>query len=142
MRPAVFQSATFAPEDFRFRPLEDRPAPDREVTGNDQEDDLLNRARRAFWNDDLPAAVNHYVKLIKMFPQDPDYLGELGNVYFEQGEKELAAQAYFESALRLENQGDRHRAVGLAELLRKIDPTYAKALEQHLDPSGRIESAH
>ena len=141
VRPAVFQSATFSSEDFRFRPLEDAPASSYEgVVGNNREDDLLNRARRAFWNDDLPAAVGHYQALIKAFPNNPDYLGELGNVYFEQRERELAAQAYFESAVRLENQGERHRAVKLAELLQKIDPTYAKALEEYLDSSGQVES--
>ena len=133
--PAVYQQASYSAEGFHFRPLDDASVAPGEMAVGGRQGDLLNQARRAYWNDEPDSAVSLYETLIQEFPHNPDYLGELGNVYFQQGNKALAAQAYFEAAVRLENQGERSRAERLQELLQKIDPAYATALDEHLDGS-------
>lgn len=94
--------------------------------------ELLMEARRAYWNGDIRAAVKGYQRLIDAFPDQPDYFGELGNVYYEQGAQQLAAGFYYDSARLLLERGERSRAEALADVLGKMDADAAQQLRQAL----------
>jgi TolA-binding protein len=136
-KPVGYQQPIDFIKSFHFRPLDDSPVALWEGVAGGRQGELLNKARRAYWNDDLGSAASYYETLVKEFPHNPDYLGELGNVYFQQGDKQRAAKAYFNAAVRLENQGEQDRATKLGELLHKIDPGYAKALDKHFEESRK-----
>jgi len=82
-------------------------------------DDLLQDARRAFWNGDFEAAEAAYMALVSEYPADADAFGELGNLYQAMGKPKLALDAYFEAALRLQAVGERERLTEMVELLRR-----------------------
>lgn len=116
--------------EFSFRPLDDELASDPGDT--ERRNEMLAAARRAYWNHDLPLSIRHYQALIQAFPNDPDYFGEVGNIYFEQGQNEQAGQAYYEAALLLLARGQRTRAREMVELLRKTSPSHAESLLERL----------
>jgi len=62
-----------------------------------------------------------------------DAYGELGNVYFNQGKKVEAAQAYFEAASILVQKGQIGRARSLMGLLRHLDKNKATELQKLID---------
>lgn len=82
-------------------------------------DGLLQDARRAFWNGDFEAAESAYMGLISEYPADADAFGELGNLYQAMGKQEMALDAYYEAALRLQASGERARFTEMVELLRR-----------------------
>jgi hypothetical protein len=78
-------------------------------------DDLVQRARRAFWNGDFEMAERLYFDLIDGNSDDPELFGEIGNLYMAMGRQQLALDAYFEAGLRLRSRGDRRK---LSEVIR------------------------
>lgn len=91
------------------------------ATGNDTpglaRDDLVQVARRAFWNGDLEAAEAAYIDLISAYPDDADGFGELGNLYRSMGNPAAARDAYFEAALRLKATGENQKLQPIIDLL-------------------------
>lgn len=116
--------------EFRFRPLDDSTPTD--SADGERRTEMLAAARRAYWIQDIPLAIRHYQALIQAYPNDPDSFGEIGNIYFEQGEHELAGQAYYEAASLLLRRGQTTRARELVELLEKTSPGHAESLLEQL----------
>jgi len=131
--------AAAAPEKYSFRPLDgsaplaSSQGPSASGTGpqNDR-DKLLSAARRAYWKGELDRSIGYYRQLTQDYPEEPDFFGELGNVFREQGEMELAAKAYYDAAVLLVNRGDRERAGSLAEAISRLSDEYAESLQQLL----------
>ena len=90
---------------------------------------LLAAAREAYWLRDYEQAEQHYRALIAMDPENPDGYGELGNMYFSQGDWEKAATAYYEAGVRLVDQGLTDHAMQLVEVIRGLDGNQASQLE-------------
>jgi hypothetical protein len=88
-------------------------------------DELIQQARRAFWNGDFEGAEAAYMTVLSQYPGDPDVFGELGNLYQSMGKPQQALDAYFEAAVRLKAQGDESK-------LNKI----IVLLEEQGDPRG------
>lgn len=82
-------------------------------------DDLLQRARRAFWNGDFEQAEVGYMDLIEAYPDAPEAFGELGNVYEAMGRSAKALDAFYEAAVRHRAQGDKAQLDQLIEVLRR-----------------------
>ena len=116
--PAVEETAvsTVAPADTA---PEDRSA-----------NQILADAREAFWLRDHATAESHYQQLIAAQPDNPDGYGELGNMYFSQGEWEKAASAYFEAGTRLVNERLFAQAGELVEVIRGLNGSQADELAQ------------
>ncbi len=76
----------------------------------DLNNDLL-LARKAYWRKDYQTAINLYQQMIQEDNTNPDYLGELGNIYFALNDYQNAATQYYQAALVLlqSNQHDRAR---------------------------------
>ncbi|HRY06776.1 MAG TPA: hypothetical protein P5114_06615 [Hyphomicrobiaceae bacterium] len=85
-------------------------------------------AREAFAKG-KPEAVSAYLNLAKRFPDVPELTGELGNIYFQQGNMEAAASQYYETAQRLMRLGQPGPAACLVNVLRNLDADKAKTLD-------------
>jgi tetratricopeptide (TPR) repeat protein len=92
----------------------------------------LALARKAYWENDLEAAVSAYQDAIAADPDNPDAYGELGNLYFAQGDWDGASQAYLDAGLRLTAQGRQAQAARLLRVLGRLHPGRARQLAQEL----------
>ncbi|HUT41153.1 MAG TPA: tetratricopeptide repeat protein [Gammaproteobacteria bacterium] len=94
---------------------------------------VLAAAREAYWLRDYAAAEQKYQELIALEPGNPDGYGELGNMYFSQGDWDKASASYFEAGTRLAAQGMYDRARQLVEVIRGLNGGQAGDLEQQIN---------
>jgi tetratricopeptide (TPR) repeat protein len=94
---------------------------------------VLAAAREAYWLRDYAAAEQKYQELIALDPDNPDGYGELGNMYFSQGDWEKASAAYYEAGTRLATEGLYDRARQLVEVIRGLNGGQADDLEQQIE---------
>jgi len=120
--PATDESAVSAPveiivpdNDYQFRPA------DEVAVSPAGEEDLLQKARKAYWNDELSRAKTLYLAYIDLYPENPDGYGELGNLLSTIGDLDAAAQMYQKAAELLVKQGQMEKAEQLYEVLTSID---------------------
>ena len=95
--------------------------------------ELLAAAREAYWLRDYEGAEVFYRQLIKVEPDNPDGYGELGNMYFSQGQWEQAAAAYYEAGVRMVNEGKAEQARQLVDVIRGLNGGQADELEKQVD---------
>jgi tetratricopeptide (TPR) repeat protein len=91
---------------------------------------LLAAARESFWLRDYEGAERQYRQLIGVEPENPDGYGELGNMYFSQGEWDAAASAYYQAGVRLITAGQLSQASELVDVIRGLDGARADDLDQ------------
>ena len=94
---------------------------------------VLAAAREAYWLRDYAAAEQKYQELIALEPGNPDGYGELGNMYFSQGDWDKASASYYEAGTRLAAQGMYDRARQLVEVIRGLNGEQAGDLEQQIN---------
>jgi len=92
--------------------------------------ELLAAAREAFWLHNYDDAEKNYRALTKLEPQNPDGFGELGNMYFSQGQWEEAAAAYYEAGTRLVSEGRLDPARKLVNVIRGLNGQQADELNK------------
>ena len=97
---------------------------------------LLASAREAYWLRDYQTAEDFYRRMIADDPDNPDGYGELANMYFNQGNWEAAASAYYEAGSRLVKSGLLAPARELVDVIRGLNGPQADALEQE------VQAAH
>jgi tetratricopeptide (TPR) repeat protein len=88
----------------------------------------LNQARDAYARGDAIAAVNAYQAYIKKHSDSADARGELGNVYYSEGNLTEAAQVYYDAANLLIAQKKVDQAARLATIIAQINPGLANEL--------------
>ena len=93
---------------------------------------LIIDARRAFYRRDYDASIAAYKQVIANDSENFDALGELGNVYFNQGKTALAAEAYYQAAMIMISRGKGQRAASLIGFLSSVDAEKAKKLGEAL----------
>ncbi len=93
---------------------------------------LLASAREAYWLRDYDIAESKYLELVLVEPDNPDGYGELGNMYFSQGQWDQAASAYYEAGVRLVGQGLMDQAEELVAVIRGLSGPHANDLEQKI----------
>lgn len=92
--PAKAAANTQAPSDPQApRAMPASGAPARPTLSADLQRDWA-AARTAYWQRDLNKAVELYEALAKASPDQPDVLGELGNIYMVMGKRDEAAKTY------------------------------------------------
>jgi len=101
-------------EQYDFRPPEEL-AVEKAVDEN-----LLQQARKAYWNDQLDSAKKLYLAYIELDPTNPDGYGELGNLLSTMGELNEAAEMYRQAADLLNKQGKAEQAEELLKVLDSI----------------------
>ncbi len=111
------------------------PAQQRAVTAKTTPYRVLEAAREAYWLRDYAAAEQKYQELIALDPDNPDGYGELGNMYFSQGDWDKASSSYYEAGTRLVAQGLLDRAQQLVEVIRGLNGSQAGDLEQQISAS-------
>jgi TolA-binding protein len=97
-----------------------------------RQNDRLFDARQAFWARDYQTAIGHYQQLIKQYPENPDYYGELGNVYYTMNDYNNAAELYFRTAQLLLRQGQRDAAGQLLSPLNAMNRELGDKLKRNL----------
>jgi hypothetical protein len=97
---------------------------------------LLAAAREAYWLHDFEMAETHYQQLIQMEPDNPDGYGELGNMYFAQGQWEQAAAAYYEAGVRLLEAGKAVQARQMVDVIRGLNGVQADELEKQINAAN------
>jgi hypothetical protein len=100
-----------------FRPAGEATGPVVPPPANREE--LVQDARRAYWNGDFEGAEALYLALIADYPGDADLFGELGNLYESMGRPAQALDAYFEAAVRLKAAGQKEKLQLVIDLLAK-----------------------
>lgn len=130
-KAAATEQVSTAPAEPRVVPETAGAAPP--ATADPQENERLRvSARSAFWLHDYPKAESEYRALAALEPSSPDAYGELGNVYFSQGKWDLAAESFYEAAVRLIRMGEEQRARDLLVIIRGLNPEKSKELEGQL----------
>jgi len=113
IKPEVLQQE----ENYQFRPPQEEPyKPDTENA-----EDLLQQARKAYWNDELDQSKSLYEEYIALNPENPDGYGELGNLLSTMGDLDSAAEMYGKAAELLSNAGNTEQAQRLQEVLSSIE---------------------
>lgn len=72
--------------------------------------DRLLLARKAYWDNNYADAIYSYQQLIQENSNNPDYLGELGNIYYSLNDNQNASRLYYQAALVFINQNQPDRA--------------------------------
>jgi hypothetical protein len=93
---------------------------------------LLAAAREAYWLRDYDIAESKYKSLTEVDPDNPDGYGELGNMYFSQGQWDEAASAYYEAGVRLIGQGLLEQAEELVAVIRGLNGNHADELDRKI----------
>lgn len=90
--------------------------------------DYVSAARRAFAAGDIPWAVYYYNMHLTQRSNDVRAWGELGNVYYFDGQLSESAQAYFNAANLMIDQGRARAAGQLLPAINEGNPMLAQAL--------------
>ena len=101
--------------DPAFRPENESPASEEQLKM-----DLLQKARRAYWNDQLNKPKSLYLAYIDLDQENPDGYGELGNLLGTAGELDEAARMYGRAAELLMQQNRHEEAEQLRQVLDSI----------------------
>ncbi len=90
-------------------------------------------ARKSFYQKEYDLSVQSYQSVIAATKDNFDAYGELGNVYFSQGKKSQAADAYLRAATILLTKGQGQRAQSLLRVLQQLDMSKANQLQHLMD---------
>ncbi len=93
------------------------------------------RARKSFFQHDYALSEKLYQHVIDHTESNYNALGELGNVFFNQGKYTQAAAAYYKAAVILVKNGQTGRAISLVGVLRSLDKVKAAALQKIIEES-------
>ena len=113
-----------------------------EIAAKEQHDQLdeqqrymkqLNNARQAYWQRDYSQSIESYQQALDLRPDNPDIHGELGNVYYSQGEWEKAGESYYQAAVRLIEKNRPDRAHNLLSVISGLKKERATELQQQLE---------
>ncbi len=85
----------------------------------------LSEARSAYWRGDFQAAIASYTTLLAQYPEDEGLNGELGNIYFMNGQNSEAATYYENAAMAALAAGHTDTARALVGVLRSLDQAAA-----------------
>jgi len=133
--PAVIvESAAEAEPETSETPAEIMPASSQQASQKPYQ--LLAEAREAYWLRDYESAEARYLQLIRVDPDNPDGYGELGNMYFSQGQWEQAATAYFEAGSRLVAQGLLEQAEEMVAVIRGLNGAHADELTRKIEAAS------
>jgi len=94
--------------------------------------EILVMAREAYWNGGFDESAELYMQLIKLEPDNINYKGELGNVYWKQGYPKKAAELYSEIALPMIENGNSDSVANMVGFIGLFFPDRAAKIHQKL----------
>lgn len=117
-------------------PLTSIPTVSKEII---QQDDRLMSARKAYWDKNYNDAIHLYQQLVKEHNDNPDYLGELGNIYYAINDYQNATRAYYRAALLLLEQKKPEKAQALISPITAMDRDLGNQLKEKISIFYRSE---
>jgi len=93
----------------------------------------LKAARQAYWQGDLAGSEALYAALAKAAPDNPDVIGEFGNILFAQRRYGAAADAYLTTGRLLVASGRAQQVKPIIAVLQNIAPQKAATLRALAD---------
>ena len=118
-------------------PVNEAAAPQAVVnTPSESPYEVMAKAREAFWLRDFEEAEQQYRKLTQLEPDNPDGYGEMGNMYFSQGNWDESAAAYYEAGIRLLKEGRVQQALQMVEVIRGLNGAQADDLEAQVNAAA------
>jgi len=93
---------------------------------------IINKARHAYWQGQYPQSVAYYQDAIMLMPESADGHGELGNVFYAQGEWDKAGESLYQAAIRLLDEGRKDKAKHLLSIIRGLKHERAVELDKRL----------
>ncbi len=108
------------------------PAP-AQTTPKDGLEPQLAAARSAYWQGDVEAAIARYRDLLAQYPDNEALHGELGNIYYMNGEWLEAATQYEAAGMAALKAGRRQQAQMLLGILSTLDRAAAARLQQAME---------
>jgi tetratricopeptide (TPR) repeat protein len=104
-----------------------------ESNSTNSHSELINQARLLHLTGNSNNAIELYRELAELYPDDPNVVGEMGNVYYLQGDWEQASLAYYEAALRLQKLRMTEQIHYLYLVIHGLDPDVAEKLREQLE---------
>ena len=101
-------------------------------------DDLMFKARKAYWDKDYETAIFFYQQLIQDDGDNPDYIGELGNIYYSINDFDNAAEHYYQAAIILIARNDYQQASLLLSPINAMNRKLGDQLRQKLTQRGAL----
>ncbi len=133
---AVPETTSSSPSSRAGNDSADKPGKESGVkqTEAEQEPDweIWQQARFAAWQGDYASSIKHYRLLVVQQPDNYDAYGEMGNVLLHSGDRDGAAEAYYQAALLLNDTPHHMMAWQLLNLLAWLSPEKADKLYQEL----------
>ncbi|VAW99803.1 hypothetical protein MNBD_GAMMA22-2936 [hydrothermal vent metagenome] len=95
-----------------------------------QQHSILYQARKAYWGRNISQAKKHYLILAQQISDNPDIHGELGNIFYNGGEVELAIKHYSLAAKLLIKQRYYWKLSRIMPIIAKFNPSKATNIMQ------------
>ena len=92
----------------------------------------LYLARQAYWDKNYADAIYFYRQLILQDRNNPDYLGELGNIYYSLNDNLNASNLYYQAAVIFINQNQPDRASSLVAPIIAMNRELGEKLKSQL----------
>lgn len=93
---------------------------------------FVSMARQAYWQGQYKQSEDYYKQAIAAEPGNPDTYGELGNVYYAQGEWDESGESLYQSAIRLLDQNRADKAYNLLSIIQGLKHNRGAELESRL----------
>jgi tetratricopeptide (TPR) repeat protein len=123
----------------QHKPPVDREAPRDKISAQPtvsstfiEQSELLYQARKAYWDKNYEMAIFHYQQLIEEDGDNPDYIGELGNIYYSLNDFDNAAQQFYQAAVILIARDQREQASLLVSPVIAMNRDLGERLKQRL----------
>ena len=97
----------------------------------------LLQARQAYWDNNFDLSIERYRILIQSQPENADYYGELGNVFYAMKDFQTAAELYYRAAILLQQQGNQTLARQLIQPIMTLNQQLAINLESQLNKTEK-----
>ena len=97
-----------------------------------EQDALLFQARQAYWDKNYEQAIQGYQQLIQKEPNNPDYFGELGNIYYSLNDFPNASRHYSQAALVLIQHNKMEQARSLVSPVTAMNRELGDKLRQRM----------
>jgi len=115
--------------DSSVSPLETKPTISEVII---EQDELLFKARRAYWDKDYETAIKSYQELIYKEKTNADYLGELGNIYYALNDFPNASRHYYQAAMVLISHNQYEKARQLVSPITAMNRELGDKLKRKL----------
>jgi len=114
-------NATVAPQSVASSVEKSKNSKPEKLSKTQSFTDALQAARKQFWENDK-AAVTAYEGLVQKQPENADLRAEMANVYYKNGAKDKAVEAFFDAGKIFLVDKNVEKAKSIGEVLKRVSP--------------------